>query len=200
MQLMVWENGHSKKKKKTMVAGTTAARPTSGRCRHADLLPISSEYCTAPHGVRSQVKYKLHLHTDCARRPALRAQVASPSILCDLWYCIARCVRSRSRSKSSISGREFPTTAAITRTLLFPFWIVPLHTLPSSYIHLPNVPSTAFAVDTFHSSAVPGHMRFFPYRISIFRQLIVHLQTVCDMRVVRAKSRLMKSRISICTA
>src|SRR6266702_731643 len=83
-----------------------------------------------------------------------------------LLYCIARCIRLRSRSRSSISEREFPTTAAVTRTPPFPFRIVPLHTLPSSYIHLPNVLSAVFAVDTFHSSAVPGHMRFLPYRVS----------------------------------
>jgi hypothetical protein len=113
------------------------------------LLSISSEYCIARHGVR-------YRNTQIAPgAPPPRARSQSHSILCEI-FCLSLAYSPRSRSKTFISDREFPTTAAVMHTPLFPFWIGPLHTLPSSYIHLPNVLSMSSLNDTLHSSAVLG--------------------------------------------
>ena len=163
-------------------------------------------FCPYPAHTASPVT-ELDPKLNTIRRLRLAPRPPSPSrsrialhsmrFLCTV-SLVAAAYGPRSRSKSSISGRGFPTTAAVTRTPLFPFRILPLHTLPSSYcmyIHLPNVLSTAFAVDTFHSSAVPVHAYLSilrkshalppftrrekitpdsPRQISIFRPLIVY--------------------------
>ena len=92
------------------------------------IFPISSEYCTARHGaVRSQANTQITL-----RHSAFRAQLTLPSVsLCPFVNLSLRTaseatpVRTKSHcsclSRSRISDREFPATAAVTRTLALSF-------------------------------------------------------------------------------
>jgi hypothetical protein len=113
----------SKKKKSAIVA---SLRPISWRCRHAEFLPISSERCTARHGVRSKADMQTTLRHPAAPSPSCKLVRFPLSYCLIIALCglqnLHRCcpLHCSCLYRSRISDREFPATAAVTRTLALP--------------------------------------------------------------------------------
>jgi hypothetical protein len=138
-----------------------------GRCRHAEFLPISSEYCTARHGVRSQ-DYALALHA-----PSLGSHSRIPLPYCPfivpyrlrsctgIAHCIVRACAGHA-SPTANSRRQLPSREPSP----FPFQMRFSTTFLHSDICLPNSTSTVSAIDIFHSSAIPGYVCFSPGVVS----------------------------------
>lgn len=149
--------------KKNSAARTTAAGPTSRRCRHAEFLPISSEFYSARHGVGSQLKSTAY----ALATPLLEPTLDNPLLTSVCSLSDGKCVCSHTavcvscmffvpvqvtRLRPPISDDKLPSRTPSSDS--FPFQIE----LPRSYIHLPNMILTSPGLDIFHSFFVPKYV------------------------------------------